>query len=161
MSYSGTDVFVNKIVCGECGGFFGRKVWHSNDKYKRIVYRCNRKFDNDKKCDIGVVTEDEAKQLFVEEYNKLDKTKAIKTTKGIIKKLTNTSEIEASLKAEKEISEKIVEKINALIDKNSRVVMNQDEFKIKKEELIKGFNEHKKKSDAFETELKSRQDRRI
>ncbi len=27
--YSGVSVFSSKIVCGDCGGFYGSKVWHS------------------------------------------------------------------------------------------------------------------------------------
>lgn len=38
------DVFSSKIVCGECGGFFGPKTWHSNSKYKRTIWRCNNKY---------------------------------------------------------------------------------------------------------------------
>lgn len=30
-AYSGNSVFSSKLVCGDCGGFFGQKVWHSTD----------------------------------------------------------------------------------------------------------------------------------
>ena len=36
--YSGTNILTAKIKCGECGSSYGAKVWHSNDKYRRI--RC-------------------------------------------------------------------------------------------------------------------------
>ena len=32
-----------KLYCAECGSAFGIKVWHSNDKYRRIIWRCNEK----------------------------------------------------------------------------------------------------------------------
>ena len=41
------DIFAGKIVCGECGAWFGRKVWGSYKKdksYRREVYRCNDKY---------------------------------------------------------------------------------------------------------------------
>ena len=41
--------FSSKIKCGECGGSFGAKVWHSTDKYRRVIYRCNKKYDG-RKC---------------------------------------------------------------------------------------------------------------
>ena len=28
--------FNAKVVCGDCGGFYGRKVWHSGSKYEKI-----------------------------------------------------------------------------------------------------------------------------
>ena len=42
--YSGLDIFSSRIICGDCGHFYGPKLWHSNDKYRCIVYRCNQKY---------------------------------------------------------------------------------------------------------------------
>lgn len=39
---SGSEV-VPKIVCGECGGLFARKVWHSTNKFRKVIWRCCRK----------------------------------------------------------------------------------------------------------------------
>ena len=33
--YSGVSMFSSKIKCGECGCWYGSKVWHSTDKYRR------------------------------------------------------------------------------------------------------------------------------
>jgi site-specific DNA recombinase len=33
-SYSGNSVFSSKLVCADCGGYYGQKVWHSTDKYR-------------------------------------------------------------------------------------------------------------------------------
>ena len=46
--YSSVSIFASKIKCGECGGFFGAKVLHSTDKYRRVIYRCNNKYDGHK-----------------------------------------------------------------------------------------------------------------
>lgn len=46
--YSSTDIFASKLICEDCGGFYGKKKWHSNSKYSRFVYQCNRKFDKGK-----------------------------------------------------------------------------------------------------------------
>lgn len=40
--------FSAKIVCGDCGGFYGSKVWGSNTKYRRIIWRCNEKYKGGK-----------------------------------------------------------------------------------------------------------------
>ncbi len=65
ISYSCNDIITSKIRCGECNALFGRKIWHSNDKYKKVIYRCNKKYDNDKKCNSGIVTEEEIKDIFI------------------------------------------------------------------------------------------------
>lgn len=35
--YSGNSLFATKIVCVDCGCFFGSKVWHSTSKYRRVI----------------------------------------------------------------------------------------------------------------------------
>jgi hypothetical protein len=40
---SGVHLFSSKIRCGQCGSFYGSKVWHSTDKYRKIIWRCNHK----------------------------------------------------------------------------------------------------------------------
>ena len=63
--YSGVSIFSNKIKCGDCGSWYGLKVWHSTDKYRKVIYRCNRKFDGDEKCGTPHVTEEEIKECTV------------------------------------------------------------------------------------------------
>lgn len=41
---SGTSQFSSKIVCGKCGSFYGSKIWHSNDKYRKKIWICNGKY---------------------------------------------------------------------------------------------------------------------
>ena len=36
--YSGVSIFSNKIKCADCGGWYGSKVWHSTDRYRKIIY---------------------------------------------------------------------------------------------------------------------------
>ncbi len=48
--YSSTSIFSSKIICGDCGSYFGAKVWHSNSKYRRVIYQCNSKFKNEHSC---------------------------------------------------------------------------------------------------------------
>ena len=68
--YSGVNIFSGKIRCGACGGYFGAKVWHSTDKYRKVIYRCNKKYDGHK-CQTPHVTEEEIKAAFVTAFNKL------------------------------------------------------------------------------------------
>ena len=68
--YSGVSIFAGKIKCGECGGWFGAKVWHSSDKYRRVIYRCSHKYGG-KKCQTPHVTEREVKTAFVTAFTRL------------------------------------------------------------------------------------------
>lgn len=61
-AHSGVRIFSGKIRCAECGSWFGSKVWHSNDKYRRVIWQCNHKFDG-KRCTTPHLTEDQIKKL--------------------------------------------------------------------------------------------------
>ena len=61
--FSGNDIFSAKIICGDCGGFFGAKVWHSNSKYRRVIWQCNQKFSQN--CTTPHLYEDEIKMRFL------------------------------------------------------------------------------------------------
>ena len=39
--FSGKQRFSSKIICRECGSFYGQKIAHSNDKYCHAFWRCN------------------------------------------------------------------------------------------------------------------------
>ena len=70
-SYSGKSCFSSRIVCGDCGAFYGSKVWHSTDEYRRTIWRCNNKYEGDKKCSTPHVTRDELEKAFVSVMKKV------------------------------------------------------------------------------------------
>ena len=43
-AYSCRSPFSSMIVCGDCGGFYGPKVWNSTDRYRRTIWQCNNRF---------------------------------------------------------------------------------------------------------------------
>ena len=93
---SGANCFSSKIVCGDCGRFYGSKIWHSNDKYRKIIWRCNAKFKNKEKCRTPHVTEQQIKEAFVKTVNSMieNKEQVIKDCKELILELTDTTLIE-------------------------------------------------------------------
>ena len=52
--------FSAKIVCGDCGEYYGPKVWHSTDKYRRVIWQCNRKFKGEHCCGTPHLYEDDS-----------------------------------------------------------------------------------------------------
>ena len=54
--YSGRSCFASRVVCGDCGAFYGSKVWHSTDEYRRTIWRCNNKYAGETKCTTPHVT---------------------------------------------------------------------------------------------------------
>ena len=93
----GGSLFTGKILCGACGGAYGPKVWHSTDRYRRVVWQCNAKFKNAVRCATPHLTEDEIRAAFVEVANRLaeDRSFYLAGLRSIMKSLTDTSALEA------------------------------------------------------------------
>ena len=65
------SVFSSKIVCGDCGGYYGPKVWNSNRPNRKIIWRCNDKYKHEHRCQTPHITEEEIRVQFVEAFNRL------------------------------------------------------------------------------------------
>lgn len=63
--YVGGNIFSCKIVCADCGGFFGAKIWNSTSKYRRRIWQCNDKYAGETVCSTPHVCEDVLKEKFV------------------------------------------------------------------------------------------------
>lgn len=145
--YSSTDIFASKLICGDCGGFYRKKKWHSNSKYSRFIYQCNRKFEKGKpKCQTPNLTEEEIKLKFIEEYNLTmkDKQRIIDDTNEVIKVLTDTIEIDNEIESLNNELKVLAELINRLIKENSKALMNNDEYENKYTELTNRYEQTKK-----------------
>ena len=64
-TYSSSNIFSSRIICSCCGSFYGSKVWHSNSKYRRVIWQCNHKFKNGERCKTPHFYEDDIKKKFV------------------------------------------------------------------------------------------------
>ena len=68
----GSSIFSGRIRCGHCGGTFGSKVWHSKDRYRKIIWQCNDKYKHKgSTCTSPHLSEEELKERFVKAVNQL------------------------------------------------------------------------------------------
>ena len=139
--HSGVSIFANKIKCGCCGGWYGAKVWHSTDKYRRVIYRCNKKYTHKgKPCSTRHLTEEEIKQIFVQALNSLVEVKenVIGELRSFIDDICQTGElVEEHDRAEQELRV-LAEHLETLIRENARVTQDQTEY-LKQETEIRGL----------------------
>ena len=130
VNHSCRSIFSSKIICRECGGFYGPKVWHSTDKYRKTIWQCNNKFKNKEKCKTPNLTEDQIKEEFVKEFNRLiaNKDEIIKDCENAILELTNTDNIDAEISRLQEENEALINLLKNLIYENSRKAIDQDKY---------------------------------
>lgn len=122
--------FSGKVICGDCGEKFGPKVWHSKDKYRRVIWQCNHKFTGDKKCTTPHLTEDALKEYSILALSFLiDNREALIEDGRLIRQaLSDHTEIDAELcKVETEISV-VAQMIEKTISDNAQAPLDQDEY---------------------------------
>lgn len=64
-----SKIYGGKIICGECGTPYGTKVWHSNDKYRKVILQCNNKFDGDHFCSTPHINEKDLHRWFRQAFS--------------------------------------------------------------------------------------------
>ena len=162
--YSGVSIFSNRIKCGCCGAWFGSKVWHSTDKYRRVIYRCNRKYDSEK-CDTPHITEDEIKAVFIKAVNQLitEKKEIISNLEMIMKTISDTSALATERDKLRDELEIIVEMTHSCVAENARKAQDQEEYQKKYNELVTRYETSKNRYDelVYAIEQKKAQSEKI
>lgn len=154
-SFSSRTRYASKIVCGQCGSWYGSKIWHSNDKYRKVVYYCNHKYNGDTKCTTPHINECDIEKLFVRAVNELlsNKKEILQNTKGMLKMVCSTD------KLEKESADLVVE-LNTLaeqmqkaIAENSTKALDQTEYDRVFSSMQSCYDATKEKYDAIQQEI--------
>lgn len=122
--------FNAKIICGECGGYYGRKVWHSGSRYQKYIWRCNYKYENDTTCQTPNLTEEEIKTASTETFNMIlaDKKNCIERLEARLSVLSDTSQLEKELQLAKSDHADLIEKLRQYMEANTRQVQDQAEY---------------------------------
>ena len=137
--HSGVSIFANKIKCGCCGGWYGAKVWHSTDKYRRIIYRCNKKYAHKgKPCSTRHLTEEEIKRIFVKALNSLVEVKehVIAELRSLVDDVCQTGKLIGERKRIEQELGVLAEHLETLIRENARVAQDQTAY-LKQENEIR------------------------
>ena len=159
--YSSRDIFASKLICEDCGGFYGKKKWHSNSKYSRFVYQCNRKFDKGKEtCHTPHIMEEDIKLKFIKAYNLTmkDKKRIIQDSQEVIELLTNTTQLDKEIENLNEEMIVISELLSKLIKENSKSSMTQDDYNKKFAELTNRYERIQEKHNEL---IKARDNKKV
>ena len=154
--------FSSMIVCGECGSYYGRKVWHSNDKYRTVIWRCQQKYDNGEPCKTPHVTEDQIKAAFVEAFNRLavDKTTVLEDIRMLIDTLTDTKGLDRDEATAISETETVTGLIRKLVDENAHAAIDPDEYDRRYNELLARYDNAKARVTEIEERRSARKARK-
>ena len=141
---SSVSIFSSKVKCGDCDSWYGPKVWHSNDAYRKVIWQCNHKFDG-QKCATPTLTEDEIKELFLRAANQVidQKEQFIAIYEQVLSRSLDTTALEgelSELEAEINIAAELIEEC---IKENAHVALDQTEYQKRYDALVARFDKAK------------------
>jgi len=142
-TYSGKSTLSAKLVCEECCTFYGRKIWHSTDAYRKEVWQCNGKAVRGHRCETPVFTTDEIQRLFVIAYNlqMKDLPRIIEDCKLMRKTLTDFSELDTAIEQKEQEVDVIAGIVKEIVKENASTAVAQAEYTRKYEGLSKRYED--------------------
>ena len=161
-SYSGKSCFASRIVCGDCGAFYGSKVWHSTDEYRRTIWRCNNKYEGDKKCSTPHVTQDELEKAFVNVMQKViaEKETIFAVCREVLDEVLDTSDLDRIATRLQDQALGMAERVRKLVEENTRVRRDQEEYQREYDALAAEHEKLSEKIQSIEEQKKDKTDRR-
>lgn len=161
--YSPKGPLASKLVCADCGGFFGAKTWHSSDPYKTVIWRCNDKYkpgverrSGEGKCNTGHVTEEKIMAAFAKIVADLitQRQQVLETCEEILQCLLDSSALDEKRKRAEHEREIITEQIQALVERQARETV--EAFAEKYQELEKKYRKTEQKLKTLDAERRDR-----
>lgn len=159
---SGKNTYCNspfsaKLVCGDCGSFFGSKVWHSNSKYRRTIWQCNAKFKGAEKCHTPHFYEEDIKDYFVIALSRLlaDRESLIEDGRLVRQELLDFAAIDAECSKLTEEMDVVSGLIRKCVDENATQTIDQSEYISRYNSLVERYE---KLQSRYETLQRKREE---
>jgi site-specific DNA recombinase len=144
--------FSAKLICGDCGEYYGSKVWHSNSKYRRTIWQCNGKFKGVEKCRTPHLYEDDIKEMFLKAVSELmiDREALIDDGRVLHTAFTDFNAIDkevAEITSEIDVLSGLVQK---LVDENASTTLDQTEYRSRYDGYIDRYDKAKMRLAALQ-----------
>ena len=159
----GKYLFSGRIRCGHCGGTYGPKVWHSKDRYRKVVWQCNEKYaQRHHKCSSPHLYEDALQDLFVKAVNSIisRKDEIIGNFGKITEEIFDTSQDEAQLEALRVERRDIVSRMEQLNTEHASTVMDQRTYQSRFDQLSNQYSVVNKHLTNLEDSIRERKSRK-
>ena len=139
--YSGNSVLSSRLICGDCGEYFGSKVWHNNQPYRKTIWRCNGKYAGTDRCQTPNLDEEIIKGKFVEAFNQLFDCKdmVLADLQVVLLTLADFTEIDAQIEEATQELTVVVELTQRCIAENSHNTIDQNTYAARYAELDRRY----------------------
>lgn len=151
--------FSSRIVCGDCGGFFGSKVWHSSDQYRRRIWQCNQKFKNDRRCRTPHLDDERLQAIFLGAFNQTiqNKKAILSSVHQNMERITDSQPLEAERDLVDEAMQDLEAKVKRLIDRQTSAMLSAEAFEKKHNAYLSEYKILKERKQALNIRIGERQ----
>ena len=159
--YSGNSVFSSKLVCGDCGCFYGQKVWHSTNAYRKVIWQCNGKFKGQKRCTTPHLSIETIQRMFLQAYNQMmgNRERIIEDCNAIRTALCNSGKLDADIAKCHDEIEVIAGLVKKCVQDNASSPLPQGEYGKRYESLVRRYNKAVAKHESLLMERTRRLER--
>ena len=157
--YSGKSILSSRIVCGDCGSYFGSKVWNSTSKYRRVIWQCNGKFKGEHKCETPHLDEETIKARFVTALNAIIESKdnILEDCRLMQATLTDCTGIDTEIESLLEEIDVVTELTKRCIAENSQMAQNQEEYAARYNGFVERYEKAKARLEQLRTTKAARE----
>ena len=155
--------FTGKIICGDCGGFYGHKVWHSTRARRDEIWLCNEKYRGEDVCRSPRIKDEEIERAFVIVENRLfsKRTDFIESyEQDILPLIGNTEIMSERLGVMNEQLADLIDQIEKLIADNAHRAQSQEEYAERFQALNNEIESKKSDIDAIKRQISDALSRR-
>ena len=151
--------FSCKIICGDCGETFTPKVWHSNSKYRRTIWRCRAKYEKGEHCTTPHIYESDLKQHFITALSQLltDRTALLEDGRLIQQDLLNFDAINTECNAILQELDVVTGMIQQMVKENAAQAANQVDYTNRYNTLVDRYENLQLRYDALQAQKQRRQ----
>lgn len=143
--------FSGKVICGDCGGVYGSKVWHSTDKYRRVIWQCNSKFRNETKCATPHVDETILKDRFLQALSQymVDPEERIEGLRYVQRSMSDTDFIDADIEQAERDLQLLSGMMRNCIMMNASATLTEEDYRQQYAELTGQYEAKKAEYEAL------------
>ena len=151
------SIFAGRIICAECGCAFGSKIWHSTDKYRKIIWRCNNKY-NGEWCTTPHLNEADVKNWFIEAFLMYyeERDRIITNLTHFKRSCLDTAELEQNLDDVRQDLEITEGALRQCISDNAAASITEEEYRKKYDSLYEKFLTLENRRDTLTEKITSK-----
>ncbi|AGJ78455.1 resolvase [Cutibacterium avidum 44067] len=154
---SSTHPFASRI---KCGGWYGRKTWHSTSKHRRHIWRCNSKYERSTACTTPHLSEDQIRDAFTQALATLAPPPSQEVLDAIITHTCDTTELEEQLAREALARDAVLARLNQLITTNATHAQDQDTYQHTFDQLQTDYEHYTQRFSDLETQIRQNHEKR-